>query len=426
MISYNVLRDTLLHFLKTEANITDYVVDDIGEVGGIKDHNEDWQAYREEYPLWNTIPYDLEFNAGSTILDVLIAIRDLYPNYEFFFDENNTFIFRLMPNSYYDDITYDNDFIQSALISESSDLDMTKVKNICEVWGKSFDVDFYTENCTYKNGIYTVEISGYEDKYYNGDTIAIKIPEANEDSVRMNINGLGNLKIYNGYEITQIASGKIQPGIQVFKIYKTYTNDKAFTKVMYLGQWQPHVLDVLVDGSESDEIFTDQDGNEYTKYSEGYFKAKYNCEVVNLTINPDSPFTVQKIGEILDVKQGGEYDNIISNSEALLYARTENHKNSVLTDTINLTLKLIPFLETNKKVSYRKSNLQEEEQFLIKTISHDFDNWTSSISMYRLYPTYEDYIKSRGTYGVLSGYLYGILGKYPNDDLDTFIPGYKY
>lgn len=429
LISYNILRDTLLQFLQNEANITDYIVDEIGEVDGIAEHNSEYLSYREENPLWNTIPYDLEFGAGCTVLDVLIAFRDLYPNYEFFFDENNTFVFRLIPTSYYDEITYDNDFLQQALISENTDLDMTAVKNICEVWGQSFDVDFYTEQCTYADNIYTATVAGY-DKYYNGDTVAIKIPSINEEGAKIRIKvgskTLETINIYNGYEIIPIPAGKLEPGVHVFKIYKSYNNNKTFTKAMYLGQWQPHALDVLVDGSESDETYTDQDGNVYVKYSEGYFKAKYNCEVVNLTINPDSPFTVQKIGEILDVKQGGEYDNITSNSQALLYARTENHKNSVLTDTITLSLKLIPFLEPNKKVSYRKSNLTEEEQFIIKNISHDFDNWTSSITMYRLYPTYEDLIKSRGTYGVLAGYLYGILGKYPNDDLDTFIPGYKY
>lgn len=426
LISYNILRDTLLSFLREETNITDYIIDDIGEVDGIAEHNADYMSYREEYPLWNTIPYDLEFNAGCTILDIIVAIRDLYPNYEFFFDENNTFIFQLIPTSYYDDVTYDDDFIQRALISENTDLDMTAVKNMCEVWGKAFDVDFYTEECTYADNVYTVTVSGYENKYYNGDVIAIKIPESNAEGAEININGIKKLKIYNGYEITPIRADKIRAGVQVFKIYKTYSDDNTFTKAMYLGQWQPHALDVLVDGTESSETFTDQDGNVHVKYSEGYFKAKYNCEVVNLTINPDSPFAVQKIGEILDVKQGSEYDNITSNSQALLYARTENHKNSVLTDTITLSLKLVPFLEPNKKVSYRKSNLEEEEQFIIKNISHDFDNWTSSITMYRLYPTYEDIIRNRGTYGILAGYLYGTLGKYPNDELDTFIPGYNY
>ena len=426
LISYNILRDTLINLLKNETNITDYVIDDIGEVDGIAEHNKDYLAYREENPLWNIIPYDLEFSAGNSVLDMIVAIKDLYPNYEFYFDENNTFYFNLIPSSYYDNVLYNNDFIQRALISENSDLDMTTVRNMCEVWGQAFEVDFYSDICTYKDNVYKATVKGYDKNYYNGDTIAVKIPSNNLKDAKISINGLSAINIYNGYEINPINADVISTGVQVFKIYKVYKDNKTYTKAMYLGQWQPHALDVLVDGSESTEKYTDQDGNEHVKYSEGYFKAKYNCEVVNLTINPNSPFVVQKIGEILDVKQGGEYDNITSNSQALLYARTENHKNSVLTDTINLTLKLIPFLEVNKKVSYKKSNLDEEEQFIIKDISHDFDSWTSSITMYRLYPTFEDLMKNRGTYGVLAGYTYGILSKYPNEELDTFIPGYKY
>ena len=46
------------------------------------------------------------------------------------------------------------------------------------------------------------------------------------------------------------------------------------------------------------------------------FQKFYNCERVDMTTVPNSPFAVEKLGEILDVKVSGEYENITSDDLA--------------------------------------------------------------------------------------------------------------
>lgn len=105
-------------------------------------------------------------------------------------------------------------------------------------------------------------------------------------------------------------------------------------------------------------------------------------------IIPDSPFTVQKLGEILDVKYGGEYDNITSDSLALSRAKWENWKNCRLTDSITLTTNLVPFYDVNIKLLYQNSNANTPGQYIIKSVSHDFDSGTSTLSLMKFYPLY--------------------------------------
>ena len=428
LISYYIIREVVIKILQQLTKIKNYMIDHIGELNGLPEYNDNYKEYQKEHPLWNKMPYDLEFNGDESVLDFLISIKDLYPNYELFFDENNTLIMRMIPSCYADEILYDNDFIQKVLISEDTTLDMTAVKNICEVWGKGYEVDFYTEECVYKNNCYSLTIGSYEKSYFNGDVIGFKIPDINtSDNVMLRINALESIPMYLEGQQEPLPQNYLKKNlIYVVKIVKTYEDNTEKIKAYLLGQWQAHALDVLTDGTELDETYTDQDGITSKKYSLQYFKSAYNCETVNLTIIPDSPFTVQKIGEILDKKIGNEYDIIDSDSVAMEQAEWDNYKNYNLTDNVTITTRLMPFLEVNKKVSYKKSNVDTEQQFLIKSISHDYDNWTSTITMTRFYPLYKDMLKDIGAYKTLSEYTYGIMSKYSHDELSRFKPGYKY
>ena len=72
----------------------------------------------------------------------------MYPNYEMFFDmEQNTFVCQLKPMCYEDDLYLDDSFLQKVLISENTSVDMTTVRNICEIWGKVIETDFSSEEC---------------------------------------------------------------------------------------------------------------------------------------------------------------------------------------------------------------------------------------------------------------------------------------
>lgn len=213
VIKYNIIREAIVTVLRQLGGINNFMVDDVGEYKAFPQNNNNWQQYRNENPLWNTIPYDLEFSSGCTVLSILEKLRDLYPNYEMFFDEQNVFICRMIPSCYADDIIFSNDFMQRVYISENTNIDMTKVRNMCEVWGKVIEADFYTEQCSYQSNIYHCSIEGYDENYYNGDKIAIKIPSRNSSNPKLNVNNLGMIDILDANTDTPISSNILEKDV---------------------------------------------------------------------------------------------------------------------------------------------------------------------------------------------------------------------
>ncbi len=419
VIAYNIIRNAVIETLEKLAGITNYRIDDIGEYKAMPDYNDDWQKYREENETCLAIPFDQEFSAGCSVLSILTAFRDLYPNYEMFFDmENNTFVCQLKPMCYEDDIYLDNSFLQRVLISENTTIDMTTIRNICEVWGQSIDTKFYSEECIYSNNIYSSTIAGYNDNYYTGDIIALKIPTVNQAMAQLNINNFGVIGIYSESTEEPIQSNALKLNeIYSFKIKKLRINGQNVFRAYLIGQWQVHAINVLTDGTKSGQFVTSSDGEKYELYSKEYFQKFYNCERVDMTIIANSPFTIEKLGEIPDVKIGGEYENITSDDLAADRAKWENWKNCRLTDNITITTTLLPFLDVNKKVSYRRSDSDTECQYIISSISHDFAEYTTTITMYRFYPLYETMVKEAGIHKVLQEYAHGELSKYTHKEL---------
>lgn len=422
-IKYNIIREAVIETLEKLAHITNHRIDDIGEYKALPEYNEAWKKYREENPTWNAIPFDQEFSAGCSVLSILTAFRDLYPNYEMFFDmDTNTFICQLRPMCYEDDIYIDNSFLQRVLISENTTVDMSTVRNICEVWGQVIETDFYNEECTYADNIYSSTIEEYEDGYCNGDKIALKIPSENQAGANLNINNFGAIPILNEANEEPIKANVLkQNEVYVFKIKKKRVDEQDIITAYLLGQWQVHAINVLTNGKKSGKFVTNSDGEEYELYSKEYFQKFYNCERVDMTIIANSPFTVEKLGEIPDIKVGGEFENITSDDLAADRAKWENWKNCRLTDNITITTALLPFLNVNKKVTYKRSDSDREHQYIITSVSHDFEGFTSTITMYRFYPLYETLLKKSGTHKVLSEYSHGALSNYTHEELTTII-----
>ena len=293
-----------------------------------------------------------------------------------------------------------------------------RVRNICEVWGQVIETDFYNEECTYINNIYSSTIEEYEEGYYNGDTIALKIPSVNQEAAKLKINEYEAIPILNEANEEPLKANELKENeVYAFKIKKKRVEGKDEINAYLLGQWQVHAINVLTNGKKSGKFVTSSDGEEYELYSKEYFQKFYNCERVDMTIVQDSPFVVEKLGEILDVKVSGEFDNITSNDLAAERAKWENWKNCRLTDNITITTALLPFLDVNKKVSYRRSDSDREYQYIISSVSHDFSGYTTTITMYRFYPLYEHVLKEMGVNKVLTEFSHGVLSKYTHEEL---------
>lgn len=361
-----------------ENGIKKYIVQDLGEFYGMPTYNPDYLEYRRNYPNWNQLPYELEYSAGCMVADILIDIRDLYPNYEMYYDIFNNFCFNVIPSCENDIVTVTNDFLQQILLGEGSEsvtYDISSIKNITEVFGKVYDVDrFCDEGVTVSSNVYNISFEGYDEgKYERGDIIAFIAPSDSLASPRLRINELTAIPIYVEGKTEYIEAGTLKANeLYCFKI--VYRNDEPVAD--YLGAYQPHAICVLTN-NENDLVYTKE-----------YFKKKYNCDHIIFRVEEYNPFSVQKLGEILDVKSGDEFDNILSDSVALENAIYYNKKASTFNDIVTISTIMIPWLDVNTKVSYQKKQETEVHEYIVKSISNDLGSNTSSITLHRFYPLY--------------------------------------
>lgn len=390
------IRGAVVNMITASTKVKKYIVDDIGEFYGMPQNNPDYEEYRKIHDTWNIIPYDLEFSCGDNIGDMLFEIRDLYPNCQMYFDVYDNFCFDLIPSLDKDLPDMDMNYIEQILLgenSESTTYNVTAIKNVVEVFGKDYDVDYFSEKVTSKNNVYSAEIKEYGDSYQTYDMIALKPDTTCADAPKLQIVAINTvakddktetqtvtldaLPIYEEYTETPIKANELQKDdMCVFRIYKV---DKKYC-AYYIGKYQPHAISVLTN-SEDDPIYTKK-----------YFSDKYNVEEKNVVfrVQPFSPFTVQKYGEVLDCKSGDEYDNILSDSIAQQTATYLNRNSSTMYDTVTINTVLIPWLDVNVKVNYRKLQENITYSYIVKSISHNFDSGSSEITMYRFMQLYEN------------------------------------
>lgn len=409
-ILYYIIRDAMITALTRLGMIYDYNIDNIGEFLGMEQYNEDWAQYRIENPLWDNIPFDLEFNVGDNVLSIITTLRDLYPNYETYFDEDGVFCCNMVPSQIADDPYLVDEYLQEILISENYDIDTSSIRNICEVWGASLEVDFTAESCTLSGQDYTIDIPEYGDTEFAGDRIAVQIENVNPANARIIVHTqyteaegeetvtkektFDPLEIYDEMTDEPLAAGVLEVGtMYVFKIKTKLVDGTTPVKyIYYQSEFQPQAVDVLTDGTVSDEDWTCADGTVVKVWSKEYFADKYGCKVKNIhfTVDSGSALTIQKQGELLSVKQGGEFDNILSDQRAMARAIWENWKNARIVDTISINTKLCLFADVNKKVTFRRHDKEESEQYIITSVSHDFQGGTSTLALSHFYPLYVD------------------------------------
>lgn len=394
VIQYNTIKEAMITVLRQMAGITEdkIMVDEIGEYKAQEQYNPNWEAYRIEHPLWNTIPYDLEFSCGDTKLSIITTMRDLYPNYEFFFDVDNVAVCQMIPSCEYDPICVQNKDLQDLLISEDVSINMAEVRNVCEIWGQVFETDWYTETCTYASNCYSLTVPNYtvgnDSSYVNGDVISFLCSNNSSGTRYIKVNSLTQIVLYDENTDAPYIEPLEAGTCYTVKIRRNYVNGAYVTKAYMQGTFQVHAMSVLSNG-KCEENYTLPSGRVVKKYSKEYFQEIYACENVNIKIIPDSPFVVEKLGELLFVGSGGDYDNITSNSLCLARCDYELYIHARLTDNITLETVIMPFLDVNIKASYQRSDSNQESQYIIKKISHDYSRGTSMIEMMKFYELYE-------------------------------------
>ncbi len=186
------------------------------------------------------VPYDIKMDVGSTIYELLAKLRDLYPNWEMFFDVDGVFHWQKIPSGETEPIVVNFDELsQPLIISDSIDIDFENVKNHIIVWGRLLD---------------------------NGQQVTAEISDTNSDSP-FNVDKIGEINyiiddesIYNNELATDRAKYELYlharlndaislevvpiPWLNDVNIKINYTNEKIGIKGEYLIQTLSIPLDI--------------------------------------------------------------------------------------------------------------------------------------------------------------------------------------
>lgn len=298
----------------------------------------------EEAPKPGTIPNDLEFSQGSTVYDLLSGLRDIYPNYEIFFDVNGVFYYKPIPTGQDDPVLVDDTLWSKVVLSEQIDVDFQNVKNVIEVYGRTHDpAHFSTETTASSSGVISLiiaDVTEYTENMVYGFTLT---DNPGYTAPTLKINNLTSYPILmsDGETTAEIVAeeGEIYYCVE-FK--GTYWN--------WLGHLQAY-------GYAEDD-------------------------------NPNSPFYINgTVGQIRLPLFDSEYANCISDDLAQQRAEYELWLHTNMNNSVTLTCVPIPFLDVNILCSYSTQRNNQTNQYIIKSINFGLapsDNMT--INMIQFYP----------------------------------------
>lgn len=297
----------------------------------------------EEAPSPGTIPNDLEFDQGSTIYTLLSGLRDIYPNYEMFFDVNGVFYYHPIPSGSGDPVYIDDTLWSSIVTKENLDVDFQNVKNVIEVYGRTHDPAHFSTST--KVSSTTIQLTIEDVTEYTEDMIYGFTLTDNPGYVgyKLQINNLTEYPILMSDGITAsdipAESGEVYYCVQ-FK--GTYWN--------YLGHLQSY-------GYAEDD-------------------------------NSQSPFYINgTVGQIRLPLYGGEYENCYSDDLARQRAEYELWLHTNMNNGVRISCVPVPWIDVNILVEYTLKRNNQTNQYIIKSI--DFGLAASdlmTINMIQFYP----------------------------------------
>ena len=288
-----------------------------------------------------TVPYDIQIDPGGTVYDILVALRDIMPSWQIYFDEDGVFHYESIPSGENEPIMFYDDTWDEVVLSENINTDFSAVKNVVEVWGKTLNPAHYAD-ATVSDSIYRLsiaDVSAYRNNMMYGFTAPSIIANP-----QLQINSLSALPIVN-----EDGTAAVIPEADTYYVVKYQKESNNF---LFMGYQQPYAV------AQDD--------------------------------NPDSPFYVEgPVGKIRTVLQGGEYDNIYTNDLAMQRAEYELWLRTRLEDNVTLSCVPIYSLQTNTVVSKTLTNETEPTLFIIKTISTNLSyQGTQTVQMITYYPLY--------------------------------------
>lgn len=321
-----------------------------------------------------TIPYDLEFQHGVYPYDVATKIVQLYPTYEQFYTTDGVYTVRDMTTIQQTPVLTADEMDQ-IVISDTGVVTPKDIKNITQVWGYELDKDYadYTAtSCvTVDTNTYYLTVDQDMKVYDQGMTIAFTTSSASVNGQKINIQGIGAANIWvissTGNQRV-VEENEMQPDVQ-------YVVKYANGIFELIGPSVIHAMAALFNKTPDTQTLNKM-------------KQKYNCNYIRVMVDQDTRFSVQKIGERVNVLAGGQYDNIYTTQLAQERAYFENWKSARLTDSIVLKTLYVPWLDVNEVIQYRSIVTGKINKYVVNSISVDWQSFTMDIKMSRYYPYY--------------------------------------
>lgn len=324
------------------SNIRDVMIATLKEAG-IKKY--DIYAYNL------TVPNDIRVARGTTAYELLNQLVELYPHTQIYFDVDGVFRYGYIP---YDDsnqmsIVANDDLWKDVLIDYSISNDFQNVKNHIYVYGTTHNV-----GSNYADG--NVIIS-WQLRY-----------------IKLNIAGISK------YTDGMLIGFTVDKDTEVSKIKIVNDDVELEEKVMKsniitYNKGEYYVAKYVADIDES----TGKD-NGYFQYL-GHLQAQ--GEVSETSSN--SSFSINEIGDLAIVLEGGDYDNLYTDADCYDCARYELYNRCKIYDGVQINCVPVYWLDVNEVIEITLPNKYGKEitaRYLINNISI---NDTQSISLTRLY-----------------------------------------
>ena len=325
------------------SNIRDVMIATLEEAG-IKKY--------DIYTYNLTVPNDIRVARGTTAYELLNQLVELYPHTQIYFDVDGVFRYGYIP---YDDsnqmsIIANDDLWKDVLIDYSISNDFQNVKNHIYVYGTTHNVGSnYADGeviVSWQLRYIKLNIAGIS-KYTDGMLIGF--------TVNKNAFDVNKIKIVNdNVELEE-------------KIMKS--NIITYNKGEY------YIAKYVADIDET----TGKD-NGYFQYL-GHLQAQGEASETG----SNSPFSINEIGDLAIVLEGGDYDNLYTDADCYNCAKYELYNRCKIYDGVQINCVPVYWLDVNEVVEITLPNKYGKEitaRYLVNNIS---TSDTQSISLTRLY-----------------------------------------
>lgn len=324
------------------SNIRDVMIATLEEAG-IKKY---------DISMYNlTVPNDIRVARGTTAYELLNKLVELYPHTQIYFDVEGVFNYGYIPynDSNQMSIIANDDLWKDVLIDYNVSNDLQNVKNHIYVYGTTHSV-----GSNYADG---KVIISWQLRY-----------------IKLNIAGISK------YTDGMLIGFTVDKDTEVSKIKIVNDDVELEEKVMKsniitYNKGEYYVAKYVADIDET----TGKD-NGYFQYL-GHLQAQ--GEVSETSSN--SSFSINEIGDLAIVLEGGDYDNLYTDADCYDCARYELYNRCKIYDGVQINCVPVYWLDVNEVIEITLPNKYGKEitaRYLINNISI---NDTQSISLTRLY-----------------------------------------